>query len=87
MKYRFEVVVSLKDDLLDPQGKTIEEALPTLGWNAVSDVRVGKSITVTVEAENEEAAQDLVSDMAERFLSNPVIERFHIRRGAEEPVP
>jgi phosphoribosylformylglycinamidine synthase PurS subunit len=80
------VVVSLKDDLLDPQGKTIEEALPTLGWNAVSDVRVGKSITLTVEAESGPAAEQLLSDMAERFLSNPVIERFHIRRGAEEPV-
>ena len=78
--------MSLKDDLLDPQGKTIEEALPTLGWNAVTDVRVGKSITLTVEAESEPAAEELVSDMAERFLSNPVIERFHIRRGAEEPV-
>ncbi len=86
MKYRFEVVVSLKDGLLDPQGKTIEDALPTLGWTAVSDVRVGKSITLTVEAESEDAAEELVSDMAERFLSNPVIERFHIRRGAEEPV-
>ena len=86
MRYRYEVVVTLKDDLLDPQGKTIEEALPTLGWNAVSDVRVGKSITLTVESESEPAAEQLVSDMAERFLSNPVIERFHIRRGAEEPV-
>ncbi len=86
MKYRFEVVVSLRDGLLDPQGKTIEGALPTLGWNGVSDVRVGKSITVTVEAESEEAARALVSDMAEKFLSNPVIERFHVREGAEEPV-
>ncbi len=86
MKYRFEVVVSLKDDLLDPQGKTIEDALPTLGWTNVSEVRVGKSITLTVEAENDAAAEALVSDMAEKFLSNPVIERFLIRRGAEEPV-
>ncbi len=86
MKYRFEVVVLLKDDLLDPQGKTIEEALPTLGWSNVSDVRVGKSITLTVDAESEDAAEEVVSDMAEKFLSNPVIERFHIRRGAEEPV-
>ncbi len=86
MKYRFEVVVALKDDLLDPQGKTIEDALPALGWSNVSEVRVGKSITLTVDAESESAAEELVSDMAERFLSNPVIERFHIRRGAEERV-
>ncbi len=87
MKYRFEVVVALKDDLLDPQGKTIEEALPTLGWSNVSEVRVGKSIALTVEAETESAAEELVEDVAQKFLSNPVIERFHIRRSAEEPVP
>lgn len=84
MKYRFEVVVALKDDLLDPQGKTIEDALPTLGWSDVSEVRVGKSIMLSVDAESEAAAEDVVSDMAEKFLSNPVIERFHVRRGAEE---
>ncbi|HEX2090646.1 MAG TPA: phosphoribosylformylglycinamidine synthase subunit PurS [Actinomycetota bacterium] len=87
MKYRFEVVVALKDDLLDPQGKTIEEALPTLGWSNVSEVRVGKSITLSVDAETEAAAEEVVADMAEKFLSNPVIERFRIRRGAEEAVP
>ena len=86
MKHRFEVVVALKDDLLDPQGKTIEEALPTLGWDGVSDVRVGKSITLTVDAESESAAEEMVADMAEKFLSNAVIERFSIRRGAEETV-
>ena len=86
MKYRFEVVVALKHDLLDPQGKTIEDALPTLGWSNVSEVRVGKSITLTVDAESEAAAEEVVSDMAGKFLSNPVIEGFHIRRGAEETV-
>jgi phosphoribosylformylglycinamidine synthase len=87
VKYRFEVVVSLKDDLLDPQGKTIQEALPMLGWTAVSDVRVGKSITLAVEAENEAAAAEVVGEMAEKFLSNPVIERFEIRQPAEVAAP
>ena len=87
MKYRFEVVVSLKDDLLDPQGKTIEEALPTLGWTAVSDVRVGKSITLAVDAENEAAAEAVVAEMAQKFLSNPVIERFEIRQQVEAATP
>jgi phosphoribosylformylglycinamidine synthase subunit PurS len=86
VKYRFEVIVSLKEDLLDPQGKTIEEALPTLGWTNVSEVRVGKTITLAVESDTEAAAEAIVADLAEKFLSNPVIERFHIRRGAEEAV-
>ena len=83
MKHRFEVVVSLKDDLLDPQGKTIEDALPTLGWNNVSDVRVGKNITLAVDADTEGAAEEVVADLSEKFLSNPVIERFEIRHQSQ----
>jgi phosphoribosylformylglycinamidine synthase subunit PurS len=86
VKYRFEVIVSLKEDLLDPQGNTSEEALPTLGWTNVSEVRVGKTITLAVESDTEAAAEAIVADLAEKFLSNPVIERFHIRRDAEETV-
>ncbi len=78
MNRRFEVVVSLKEGLLDPQGKTIQEALPTLGWSNVSEVRVGKYIEVVVEAESEEEATAFIQDMARRFLSNPVIEDFRI---------
>jgi len=78
MKRRFEVVVSLKDGLLDPQGTTIEGALPTLGWSNVSGVRVGKRIELVVDAEDEASARRQVEDMAARFLSNPVIEDFRI---------
>jgi phosphoribosylformylglycinamidine synthase PurS subunit len=78
VKFRYEVVVSLKEGLLDPQGKTIQQALPTLGWEGVSEVRVGKHIELVVEADGEIEARRLVQDMAGRFLSNPVIEDFRI---------
>ena len=81
MKFRFEVVVSLKEGLLDPQGKTIRDALPTLGWDNVSEVRVGKHIELVVESEDETAAREQVKEMARRFLSNPVIEDFRILTG------
>ena len=83
MKFRFEVVVSLKEGLLDPQGKTIRDALPTLGWGNVSEVRVGKHIELVVEADDEAAARAQVGEMARRFLSNPVIEDFRILTGEE----
>jgi phosphoribosylformylglycinamidine synthase PurS subunit len=70
--------VSLKEGLLDPQGKAVMDALPTLGWSNVSDVRVGKHIELTVQADGEAEARSLVEDMAQRFLSNPVIEDFRI---------
>ena len=75
---RFEVLVSLKPGLLDPQGKAVESALPALGWTNVSDVRVGKHIELTVEADDDEEARSQVEAMAVRLLSNPVIEEFRI---------
>ena len=78
MRFRFEVLVSLKDALLDPQGKAVQGALPRLGWSNVSEVRVGKHIALTVEADDETAATAQVQEMATRFLSNPVIEDFQV---------
>jgi phosphoribosylformylglycinamidine synthase len=78
MRYRFEVVVVLKEGLLDPQGKTIQDALPTLGWSNVSEVRVGKHIELAVDADDEDEARTQVEEMARRFLSNPVIENARI---------
>jgi phosphoribosylformylglycinamidine synthase PurS subunit len=78
MRFRFEVLVSLKEGLLDPQGKAVMDALPTLGWPNVAEVRVGKHIELTVDANDEEEARAQVGDMAGRFLSNPVIEDFRI---------
>jgi phosphoribosylformylglycinamidine synthase subunit PurS len=78
VKFRFEVLVSLKEGLLDPQGKAVMDALPTLGWSSVSDVRVGKHIALTVEADDDAAARAQVESMASKFLSNPVIEDFRI---------
>jgi len=81
LRYRFELIVSLKEGLLDPQGKAVQEALPTLGWNNVSEVRVGKHIELLVDAESRLEARSQVEEMARRFLSNPVIEDFVILVG------
>jgi len=72
----FDVVVhvSLRPGIADPQGATIERALPALGFEGVSGVGVGKAISFRVDAADEESARVLVGDLCERFLSNPVIE-------------
>ncbi len=72
------MIVSLKEGLLDPQGKAVQDALPTMGWTNVTEVRVGKHVELTVEASNEAAARAQVDDMARRLLSNPVIEDFTV---------
>lgn len=87
MRYRFEVVVSLKPGLLDPQGKAVEGALPALGWTDVSGVRIGKHVELTVEAPDEEAARARVEEVARRLLANPVIEDHRVLRAEEVPGP
>jgi phosphoribosylformylglycinamidine synthase subunit PurS len=74
MRFAVEVLVTLKPGLADPQGRAVEGALPALGWTNVSGVRVGKHVRFEVEARSEEAARTQVLEMADRLLSNPVIE-------------
>ena len=76
--FTFEVLVSLKPGLLDPQGKAVEGSLPAMGFDNVAAVRVGKHIRLTVDAADENAAIAQVREMATRVLSNPVIEDFEI---------
>jgi phosphoribosylformylglycinamidine synthase subunit PurS len=78
VKHRFEVLVSLKPGLSDPQGKAVEASLPALGWRNVSGVRVGKHIDLTVDAESATDARAQVEQMARGLLSNPVIEDYRI---------
>ena len=72
----FEVLVEvrLKEGIADPQGATIERALPALGFQGVSSVRVGKAIRLVIDATDEVAARLLANDLAERLLANPVLE-------------
>jgi phosphoribosylformylglycinamidine synthase len=78
VRYRAQIVVSLKDGLLDPQGKAVESSLPALGWTNVSGVRIGRYVQLDLEADGADAAEDQVRRMAERLLSNPVIETFDV---------
>jgi phosphoribosylformylglycinamidine synthase PurS subunit len=73
---RFSVLVETRPraGVADPEGATIERSLPALGFDGVSDVRVGKAFRFTVEAADLAAAQTQVEDMCQRFLTNPVIE-------------
>ncbi len=74
MKFHAVVDIQLHPGISDPQGSTIEKALPTLGFDGVSNVRSGKSIHLDVEAADHAAAETTLQEMCERFLTNPVIE-------------
>jgi phosphoribosylformylglycinamidine synthase len=79
MKARVAIDVMLKGGILDPQGKTVEESLPSLGFDGVSGVRIGKHIALEVEAPTREELTQRIEEMSRRFLSNPVIEDFTYR--------
>jgi phosphoribosylformylglycinamidine synthase PurS subunit len=79
MRFSVAVEVQLRAGVADPQGATIERALPTLGFDGVSDVRVGKSIRFVIDAADEAAARAEVDDLCHRFLTNPVIEDATVR--------
>ena len=68
------VEVRLRPGIADPQGATIERSLPTLGYDGVRGVRVGKAIRFLLDAADEGAARAEVEQLCARFLTNPVIE-------------
>ena len=74
------VVVSVmpKPEILDPQGKAVHGALPRLGFTGITDVRQGKRFELEVEGELTEERLARLHDLAERLLSNPVIEDYQV---------
>jgi phosphoribosylformylglycinamidine synthase len=68
----------LKPGISDPQGQTIERALPALGYSGVDEVRVGKRIELEVEAADRDTAMKSVNEMCERLLANTVIESYEV---------
>ncbi len=76
MKARIHI--TLKNGVLDPQGKAIQQALAGLGFDAVEDVRQGKYIEVELAESDADAARAKVSDMCEKLLANTVIENYDI---------
>lgn len=66
--------VRLRPGIADPQGATIEKALPALGFHGISGVHTGKAFRLTVDAADQQDAERQVDELCRRFLTNPVIE-------------
>ena len=75
---RARVFVTLKPSVFDPQGTTVAEALHTLGYASVKDVRQGKYFELEIEATNASEAERVARDAADKLLANPVIESYRI---------
>ena len=71
-----KVFVTPRKGILDPQGRTVEHALKSLGFENVSEVKIGRYITLNINAPNADAARAAASKMCEQLLANPNIEDF-----------
>ena len=78
MTFSVLVEVSLRPGIADPQGTTIERALPALGFDSIRGVRTGKAIRFSIDADEEATARETVDDLCRRFLTNPVIEEANV---------
>jgi phosphoribosylformylglycinamidine synthase subunit PurS len=78
MLYTVQVKVMPLKELLDPQGKAVMGGLSNLGLKNVSDVRIGKNITLQVEAASPDAAKQIAEEASKKLLANPVMEYFEI---------
>lgn len=82
MKFKAEIDIMPHDALLDPQGKAVQAGLRNLGLNNVEHVRVGKHITLHLDAANEAAARQEVEDACKKLLANLIMERYHFEISA-----
>ena len=78
MRFAARVEVQLRPGIADPEGATIERALPALGFDEVRHVRAGRSFRFEVEAADEAAARRRAGELADRLLANPVIEESRL---------
>jgi phosphoribosylformylglycinamidine synthase len=75
---RARVFVTLKPSVFDPQGTTVSDALHTLGYGAVTNVRQGKYFELDIDTGTAEEARKVASEAADKLLANPVIESYRI---------
>tara|TARA_B100001741_G_scaffold274187_1_gene243699 strand:- start:94 stop:345 length:252 start_codon:yes stop_codon:yes gene_type:complete len=76
MKFSAKINIMPQDALLDPQGKTVEKNTAKLGMDNISNIRIGKSISLTVESSNLENAKKTVEEICNKLLVNQITEQY-----------
>ena len=80
---RVRIFISLKEGVLDPQGKAVERSLHTLGYGEVQDVRMGKYIEVSLDTPSRQTAEGRIREMCNKLLANPMIEDYRFEISSE----
>ena len=79
-KLKFSVTVTLKKDVLDPQGKVVQNTLKDLGMNNLKSIRQGKFFEIEIEEKDEKKAEQKVEEMCKKLLVNLIIEDYRISK-------
>jgi phosphoribosylformylglycinamidine synthase subunit PurS len=74
--YTAQIKVTLRKSILDPQGKTVEHSIQSLGYNNIKNTRIGKYIELKIDAVSEEEAKRITDEICRKLLANPVMEDY-----------
>jgi|TARA_B110000211_G_scaffold232949_1_gene297898 phosphoribosylformylglycinamidine synthase len=77
---KFSIKVTLKKDVLDPQGKVVEQTLQSMGMNTLKNLRQGKYFEIEINENNEDRAKNKIEEMCKKLLVNLIIEDFVISK-------
>ncbi len=77
MEFKAAIDIMPLEALLDPQGKAVTSSMKNLGLEVITNVRIGKHITLYVNAESKQVAQAKVEEACKRLLANPIMEQYH----------
>ena len=75
---KISAIVTLKEDVLDPQGKVVSKTLQNMGYNSIANVRQGKYFEIELKETNEEKAKKIADEICKKLLTNTVIEDYKI---------
>ena len=77
---KFAVIITLKKDVLDPQGKVIQQTLQSMNMKSLTNLRQGKYIEIELDESDEKRAHELVEEMCKKLLVNLIIEEYKIKK-------
>lgn len=77
-KFKANIKITLREGILDVQGKAVEKALHSIEYPMMENVRIGKYVTIVIEAENKDAAHTLIDKASKELIANPIIEDYFI---------
>ena len=75
---KITVIVTLKKDVLDPQGKVVNKTLKNMGYNSIKNVRQGKYFEIELDEPNKEKSKKIIKEVSKKLLTNPIIEDYKI---------